>query len=362
MLIIYTKTGCPWCRDALTLLREKKVVFEEREVLGNPEYFDELRAKIIYSISLGEFKNLGEAVKLKPTLESKLNSSLRIEKTVKNAVHFLDNVIDMSRFPLKEITEMVSGNRKIGLGVMGFADMLALLRIPYESKDALKTAGKIMKFINKTSHSESVILGYEKGNFPNFQKSIWNKKTKHMRNCACTTIAPTGTISIIAGCSSGIEPLFALAFVREVLSGKHLFEVNKIFESVAIEEGIYSEELMEKIAVKGNLKNIPLPIKIKNLFKTALEISPKQHVIMQAEFQKYTDNAVSKTINLPKNASEKDVKDAYLLAYKNKCKGLTLYRYGSRPQQVLYLGKGKKTTHANMDFSGGTCIGKICSF
>jgi ribonucleoside-diphosphate reductase alpha chain len=244
---------------------------------------------------------------------------------------------------------------------MGFAEMLVLLGIPYDSEEAIKTAEKLMSFIEKEAHSASQEIGKEKGNFPNFEKSIWHGKVKSMRNCACTTIAPTGTISIIAGCSSGIEPIFALAFMREVLAGKSLFEMNKIFQHELVKEGIYSEKLVNKIALQGNLKGIALPEKFKKLFETALDIPFEQHIKIQAVFQKYTDNAVSKTINLPNNATPKDVEKSYMLAYKSGCKGITIYRYGSKPEQVLYLGSGKKYSKATSEFAGGTCIGSVCT-
>jgi len=305
--------------------------------------------------------NLGSINLTKVVHRKKINWN-RLERLVRDSIRFLDNVIDANVYPFEELHRMAKSNRRIGLGVMGFAEMLILLDVSYESPESLKIASKLMKFINKTAHSESSILGNERGNFPNFHKSVWKKKKGFMRNCALTTIAPTGTISIIAGCSSGIEPLFAIAFMREVLSGKHLFEVNRIFEKMAIEEGFHSEELMRKIASSGSVGRMKVPGRIKKLFKTALEISPEHHIKIQSAFQRYTDNAVSKTINLPKNATEKEVKNAYLLAFKSRCKGITVYRYGSKPEQVLYLGKGKKMARAQMDFTGGTCIGKVCQF
>ena len=180
-----------------------------------------------------------------------------------------------------------------------------------------------------------------------------------MRNCACTTIAPTGTIGIIAGCSSGIEPLFALAFVRDVMEGKKLFEVNKDLQTALIKNEIYSGALIRRIMMRGNLKGVAVPDRIKNIFRTALEIKPQWHVKIQAAFQKHVDNAVSKTINLPNSASIKDVRNAYLLAHKLRCKGITIYRYGSKPEQVLYLGKGNKYSKATLDFTG-TCVGNTC--
>jgi len=286
----------------------------------------------------------------------------KLKQTVHLSVRFLDDVIDVNIYPFRELEQMAKANRRIGLGVMGFAEMLILLDIPYESNQAIQIAEKIISFIEKKSHLASMEIAKEKGNFENFEKSIWKTKTKHMRNCACTTIAPTGTISIIAGCSSGIEPIFAIAFMREILAGKHLFEVNKIFLEKAIKEGFYSDELMKEIVLNGSLKKVKMPEKTKKLFKTSLEISAEQHIKIQSSFQKYTDNAVSKTINLPNNSTIEDIKKAYLLAYKTKCKGITVYRYGSKPEQVLYLGEGKKPTKATIEFTGGTCIGKICTF
>ncbi len=281
---------------------------------------------------------------------------------VRLGIHFLDNVIDANRYPIPELEKAAKENRRIGLGVMGFADLLIKIGIPYNSPETIKLAEKIAKFISDEADKRSIELANERGSFPNFKGSALEKKFKAIRNVARTTIAPTGTISIISGCSSGIEPLFAVAFMREVLGGKHLFEVNKEFQSILLKEGLYDDKLLDKIAKQGNLKGIKLPKEIKDLFVTALEISPEHHIKIQAAFQKYTDNAVSKTINLPNSAKPKDIAAAYLLAYKLKCKGITVYRYGSKPSQVLYLGEGKKYTKANIDFSGGTCIGKVCTF
>jgi ribonucleoside-diphosphate reductase alpha chain len=284
----------------------------------------------------------------------------KLKTLVHDAARFLDNVIEANKYPFHELDEMARGNRRIGLGVMGFADMLVLLGIPYESRAAVDSAEKLMAFINKEAHAASQALGKEKGNFPNFAKSIWKGKVKHMRNCACTTIAPAGTISIIAGCSSGIEPLFALAFMREVLSGKHLFEINKVFLSELLKSGAYSDNMIEKIAMQGNLKGINLPERMKRLFKTALEIPCEQHIRIQAAFQSNTDNAVSKTINLPKDAAPEEIEKAYILAWRLGCKGITIYRYGSKAEQVLYLGEGKEYSRAHVDYAGGSCIGKVC--
>jgi ribonucleoside-diphosphate reductase alpha chain len=268
----------------------------------------------------------------------------KLKKTIHKAVHFLDNVIDASRFPIPEIEQITKANRRIGLGIMGWADLLLMLNIKYDSNEALKLAEKLMKFISDEAHAASERLGKERGSFPNFKGSLWDKlKYKAMRNATCTTIAPTGSISIIAGCSSGIEPLFAVSFVRNVLEGTRLLETNKIFEEVAKKRGFYSEELMNKIAKIGSIQKLKeIPADVRNIFVTALDIKPEWHVKMQAAFQKYTDNAVSKTINFPPNATIEDVKKAYELAYKLKCKGITVYRYGSKAEQVLYIGEFEK--------------------
>ncbi|MCD6448183.1 MAG: vitamin B12-dependent ribonucleotide reductase, partial [Thermoplasmata archaeon] len=254
------------------------------------------------------------------------------------AVHFLDNVIDMNKYPIPQIKKMTLANRKIGLGVMGFADMLIQLNIPYDSNEALELAEKIMSFIQKEAKAASVELGKQRGSFPNFKGSVYDGKYEAMRNATVTTIAPTGSISIIAGCSSGIEPLFGISFVRNVLDEEdRLYEINPYFEKIAKEMGFFSEELLKKIADNnGSVQGIEeVPQEVQRIFVTALDIPPEWHVRMQAAFQKYVDNATSKTINLREDASVEDVRKAYLLAYKLKCKGITVYRYGSRPEQVI---------------------------
>jgi ribonucleoside-diphosphate reductase alpha chain len=251
-------------------------------------------------------------------------------------VRFLDNTIDMSKYPLPAIDEMVRGNRKIGLGVMGFADMLYQLRIPYNSDEALETAETVMQFIQENAHEASENLAQERGIFPNWEKSIYKDRNVKLRNATCTTIAPTGTLSIIAGCSSGIEPLFALSFVRNVMDNDKLLEVNPYFEEVANDRRFYSRELMDEIAKKGSIKKFKqIPKEVRKVFVTAHDISPEWHIRMQAAFQKYTDNAVSKTVNLPKDASVNDVRQVYNLAYELGCKGVTIYRDGSKENQVL---------------------------
>jgi ribonucleoside-diphosphate reductase alpha chain len=258
----------------------------------------------------------------------------RLKEVVWICVRFLDDVIDVNRYPMPEIEEITKANRKIGLGIMGFAELLIKLGIAYDSKDALVMGEKLMQFVTNEARECSRELGLEKGSFPNFERSVWSTY-EAMRNATVSTIAPTGTISIIAGCSSGIEPLFAVAFVRNVLGG--MLEINKLFEEIAKERGFYTKDLMIEMAKRGSIQDIGgIPADIKRVFVTALEISPEWHVRMQAAFQKYTDNSVSKTVNLPPDASWDDVKNVFLLAYKLKCKGITVYRYGSK-EQVLSL-------------------------
>ncbi len=255
------------------------------------------------------------------------------------SVRFLDNTIDMSKYPLAEIDEMVKGNRKIGLGVMGFADLLYQLKIPYNSERALELAEQVMGFIQKESHEASKCLAEKRGIFENFDKSIFkNQKGCTYRNASTTTIAPTGTLSIIANCSSGVEPLFALSFVRNVMDNDKLLEVNPYFEHVAKERGFYSSELMDTIALEGGIQHIEeIPEDVRKVFVTAHDISPEWHIRMQAAFQKHTDNAVSKTVNLPRDATVDDVLKIYNLASELDCKGVTIYRDGSKENQVLSI-------------------------
>lgn len=265
----------------------------------------------------------------------------RLERVTKDSVHFLDNVIDMNKYPLAKIDQMVKGNRKIGLGIMGWADLLIQLQIPYNSEQAIQLAEDVMDFINEKSKEASRDLAEQRGAFPNIEGSIYDHP---IRNATTTTIAPTGSISIIANCSSGVEPLFAISYERNVIDST-LIEVHHLFEMIAKAGGWYSPELMEKIAKQGSLHGLEeVPAEVRSYFVTAHDIEPEWHIRMQAAFQKHTDNAVSKTINLPNHATKEDVATAYLLAYRTDCKGLTIYRDGSRTSQVLQTKKETSNT------------------
>ena len=332
--------------------------------------------------------NCGE-VPLLP-FESCNLASINLSKLVKNgevdynklkeithlATRFLDNVIDMNKYPLEKIKETVLKTRKMGLGVMGFADMLIQLGIPYNSEEAVKTAERVMKFIYDESIKASEELANKRGLFPAYNGSLWEKKGLKVRNATLTTIAPTGTISIIAGASSGIEPLFAISFLRVVMDGTELLEINPYFEAELKKRGLYSEELVKEVARQGTVQHIAIiPDDMKKLFVTAHDITPEYHVKIQAAFQKYTDNAVSKTVNFPTGATVDDIENVFNLAYDLGCKGITIYRDRSREEQVLNIdlhgvakdessdklkGKIKKTEegmHVSAEYSGGcpTC-------
>ena len=271
-----------------------------------------------------------------------------LEKTIAIAVHFLDNVIDMNKYPIKQIDEQTKRNRKIGLGLMGWADMLATLAIPYNSDDATDLAEKVMGFIRDKGREKSAELAKIRGDFPAFKDSIFPKLGfKNMRNATITTVAPTGTISIIGSCSSGIEPYFALAFYRQVMDNNKLVEVSPVFKEIAKKEGFLTDELLEKLADTGSVHGLDeVPKKWQDAFVTSHEITPFWHTKMQAAFQLYTDNAVSKTVNFPNSATEDDVRKTYLLSYNLGCKGVTIYRDGSRTGQVLNVGTKDKEAKA----------------
>ncbi|NLJ73583.1 MAG: vitamin B12-dependent ribonucleotide reductase [Firmicutes bacterium] len=263
----------------------------------------------------------------------------RLAYVVEVGVRFLDNVIEVNKYPIPEIEEMTLANRKIGLGVMGFADMLMRLGIPYNSEEGVSVGKAVMQFIQEKGHAASSKLGEERGSFPNYSGSIYEALGKPMRNATVTTIAPTGTISIIAGCSSGVEPVFALAFTRNVMDDDKLIEVNGQFEEILREEGLYSEHLIEQVAELGTVRGLPqIPEHLQRIFVTAHDVTPEWHIRMQAAFQEYTDNAVSKTVNFPSEATREDIEQVYRLAYDLGCKGVTVYRAGSREGEVLTVG------------------------
>ncbi len=269
-------------------------------------------------------------------------------KTVRNAVHFLDNVIAVNNYPLNEIRDMTLSTRKIGLGLMGFADILYKLKIPYHSEKAIALAEKVMKFLRDTAREESCELAKARGTFPTYDESIFKSQGLVQRNATVTTIAPTGTISIICSASSGIEPIFALSYIRNVMDNDELLETHPYFEEVMKERGLYNKALMSKIAKEGTIAHIEeIPQDIRDIFVTAHDITPESHVRMQAAFQRYTDNAVSKTVNFPREAKKADVREVYELAYDLGLKGVTIYRDGSRDAQVLNIGKVNKAEEEN---------------
>jgi ribonucleoside-diphosphate reductase alpha chain len=295
------------------------------------------------SINLGAFTKSVWGAKERPKSLSDNIDWAGLGKAVRAGVHFLDNLIDANKYPLPEIDEMAHGNRKIGLGIMGWSDMLLDLGIPYCSEEALELAENVMGFIEQESVKASVELAKSRGTFSNYGKSVFAAQQKPVRNATTTTIAPTGTISIIGSASSGIEPLFSIAFTRHVLDKKALVEVNPRFERVARTLGFYSDGLMEKIAHHGSLGGLDgVPEEVRRVFVTAHDITPEWHIRMQAAFQKYTHNAVSKTVNFPNEATRDEVKEVFILANKLGCKGVTVYRDGSRSEQVLTVGADKQ--------------------
>lgn len=261
----------------------------------------------------------------------------KLERVVRTSVRFLDNVIDVNKFPLKEIELISKANRKIGLGVMGFADMLIVMGIRYHSEEAVEVAEEVIHFISNEAKKESQEIASERGPFPNFKGSAYEERGEpELRNATLTTIAPTGSLSIIADCSSGIEPLFSISYVHEIMGGDKLVRTNSEFLRIAKENGFYSEELMEEVARRGSVQDMmEIPEDVRGLFVTARDITPEWHVRIQAAFQKYVDNAVSKTVNFPDDSTKEDVRRVFLMAYQLGCKGITVYREGSRVGQVL---------------------------
>jgi len=339
---------------------EEKVV--DIKYVGEKEVYDLTEPKTLSFITNGyvsrdcgeqpllpyESCNLGSINLLKMLKEVNEEFELdweKLERVTRLSVRFLDNVIDVNKFPFSQIKENTLKTRKIGLGIMGWATMLGFLGIPYDSDEAINLAGKVMGYIRDIARDESVNLGKKRGVFPSWEGSVWHKQGIKVRNATLTTIAPTGTIGIIAGpTSSGVEPNFSLCYFRNVLDGEKLLGVDPAFEYIARKEGFYTQELMEKIASGESIQKMEeVSARVKRVFKTAMEISPFWHIKMQAAFQEFTDNAVSKTINLSNGASVDDVKEAYLLAYKLNCKGVTVYRDGSRSVQVLTVDKKGKT-------------------
>ena len=335
--------------------------FSRLTYIGEEEVFDcqvpgphKFEANSLVSSNCGEVNllpyeacNLG-SINLSKFVEKNKNgeSFFNFDK-FKTVIHlstrFLDNIIDANNYPIPEIDEICKNNRKIGLGVMGLADALFMLGIKYDSDEGVSFGEDIMKFIKKESHLMSTLLSETRGNFPNWKGSTWEKEKKNLRNASVTCIAPTGTISIIANCSGGIEPMFSLAFTRNVLNGQKLTEVNPIFEKVAKERGFYSKELIQRIASEGTLQNIEeIPEDIKRIFVTARDITPDWHVKMQAAFQRHTDNSISKTINFDNSASKEDIKKVYDMAFDYNLKGCTIYRDGCRSNQPMALEKKKE--------------------
>ncbi len=287
-----------------------------------------------------------------------------LRHAVRTGVRFLDDVIEVNRFPLPETREATLANRKIGLGVMGFADLLIELGIPYGSREAVQTAADLMEMIHRESMDASRGLAGERGAFPNFEKSVHRHDSDPVRNATVNTIAPTGTISMIAGCSSGIEPVFSLVYNRNVLGGRSLEEVHPILERKLRRRGLYSRELMGRIAREGSVREMEeIPDDMREVFETAFDVSPQRHLRVQAAFQRYTDNSVSKTVNLPHEASVEDVRGVYLSAHELSCKGITVYRYGTSDDQVLTLDDDRDGggAAADAEYSGG-CASGTCEF
>ena len=280
----------------------------------------------------------------------------KLKATAKKAVHFLDNVIDANKYPLKEIDLMTKQTRKVGLGVMGWADALLRLKIPYNSEQAVRLAETVMRAVTEAGREESRELAKARGTFPLFQESTLDQELPQ-RNATVTTIAPTGTLSLLASCSSGVEPIFGYVYIRNIMDGTEMIEVNPILREVLEERGLYSDELMKKIAKQGSLEGIEeIPEEIRRVFVSAHEVSPEFHIRMQAAFQRHTDNAVSKTVNFCNSATREEVAEVYKLAFRLGCKGVTIYRDGSRSEQVLNIGKVKKDGQEESPAEGGQAV------
>ncbi|WP_461210692.1 vitamin B12-dependent ribonucleotide reductase [Desulfocurvus sp. DL9XJH121] len=304
--------------------------------------------------------NLGSlnlAVMYKPGEDQDIDWK-ELKRVVHLAVRFLDNVIDASQYPLPAIDEMVKTNRKIGLGVMGWADLLYQLGVPYDSQEALSLGEQVMKFVQAESKAASKKLAKERGAFPAYKKSVYGgQNLGPYRNATTTTIAPTGTLSIIAGCSSGVEPLFALSFARHVMDGERLVESNPYFEQALRDNGCHSAKLMEEVAQKGSIKKLDyLPEELRRVYVTAMDIGAQWHLKMQAAFQRHTDNAVSKTVNLPNSATKEDIFDIYWMAYEQGCKGVTVYRDGCKSTQVLCTGESGQDQAAKAGEAGAKVV------
>ncbi|MDA2936349.1 adenosylcobalamin-dependent ribonucleoside-diphosphate reductase [Patescibacteria group bacterium AH-259-L05] len=286
--------------------------------------------------------NLG-SINLDKFVTNKKINWKRLKEVTEIGTRMLDNVIDITEFPVDRVNNVFRKNRRIGLGVMGFADMLFQLRIPYNSERGRETAEKVMKFINDKAHKTSIQLAKGKGVFPNYNLSIFKKKGIKLRNAALTTVAPTGSISMVVDACSGLEPCFALAYVKEVMSGQKLYYTNRHLETALRECGLYSEKLIQEIAQKGSIQSFKqIPVSLRKVFVGSLDISVTDHIKMQAAFQKHVDNSISKTINFPNDAPPSDVLDAYMLAWKLRCKSCTVYREGSRQSEVLTLASKKE--------------------
>ncbi len=292
----------------------------------------------------GDVCNLGSVNLAKFVKDGKVEEE-RLKHVVKMAVRLLDNVIDMSQFPVEKINKTFRDNRRVGLGIMGFADMLYRLKVAYNSEQGLATAKRVMHLINVTAHNYSEQIANEKGTFPNWEISIFGPKEKNIkqRNAALTTVAPTGSISMLFDCGSGVEPFFALSYQKEVMSGQKLMYINEILEEELKNLGLYRDDIIKEIERTGSIQHITeIPENIRKVYVTAMDISAEDHIRMQAAFQSEVDNSISKTINFPYSATREDVRQGYILAWKSGLKGCTVYRDGSRKEQVLTVAKSQE--------------------